>query len=80
MTLSPAAQGALFMATASAVFAVQNALVKLLGQRLDPFQIAFFRCVFALLATLPWLLMAAGLAGFRTRRLGGHFLRALFGY
>lgn len=78
--LGPNARGALWAAAAMLAFSTMDTLVKWMGGSLHPLQIAFFRCVFALLATLPWLLMAAGFAGFRTRRLGGHFLRALFGY
>jgi drug/metabolite transporter (DMT)-like permease len=78
--LGPNARGALWAAAAMLAFSTMDTLVKWMGSSLHPLQIAFFRCVFALLATLPWLLMAAGMSGFRTRRLGGHFLRALFGY
>jgi len=78
MTLSPAAQGALFMATASAVFAVQNALIKLLRQRLDPFQIAFFRCFFGLAFVLP-LVVRHGGGLFLTGRPAMHLARGLAG-
>lgn len=78
--MGPNARGAMWAAAAVLAFAAMDTLVKWMGGSLHPLQIAFFRCVFALFATLPWLLMAAGMSGFRTRRLGGHFLRALFGY
>jgi drug/metabolite transporter (DMT)-like permease len=78
--LGPNARGALWAAAAVLAFSTMDSLVKWMGGSLHPLQIAFFRCVFALLATLPWLMMAGGRAAFRTRRLGGHFLRAFFGY
>lgn len=78
--LGPNARGAFWAAAAMLAFSTMDTLVKWMGSSLHPLQIAFFRCVFALLATLPWLLMAAGMSGFRTRRLGGHFLRAFLGY
>jgi drug/metabolite transporter (DMT)-like permease len=78
--LGPNARGALWAAAAVLAFSTMDTLVKWMGSSLHPLQIAFFRCAFALLATLPWLLMAGGPAAFRTRRLGGHFLRAFFGY
>lgn len=78
--LGPNARGAFWAAAAVLAFTTMDTLVKWMGASLHPLQIAFFRCAFALLATLPWLLAAGGRAAFRTRRLGGHFLRALFGY
>jgi drug/metabolite transporter (DMT)-like permease len=48
-----AVRAALLMVTGCLLFSVMGALVKLLGQRLDSFQIAFFRCFFGFLAILP---------------------------
>lgn len=71
------ARGALWMLAATAVYSVQGLLVKLLGQRLSPFEVAFFRCLFGLLLLLPFL------AGTRSYRISGspwmHLLRALVG-
>jgi drug/metabolite transporter (DMT)-like permease len=78
--LAPNARGALWAGAAMLCFATMDTLVKWMGASLHPLQIAFFRCAFALMATLPWLLLAGGPAAFRTRRLGGHFLRACLGY
>ena len=38
------ARGALWILGAVSVFAIMDALIKWVGQTLDPFQIAFFRC------------------------------------
>ena len=56
-----------------------GALVKLLRQRLDSFQIAFFRCFFGFLATLPFVLPKKSHKAFRTTHFYGHFLRGALG-
>src|SRR5216683_1765172 len=56
-----------------------GALVKLLGQRLDSSQIAFFRCFFGFIAFLPFVLLKKGRRAFRTTHFYGHFLRAAIG-
>jgi len=53
--LPPNVRGAAWIILASAVYSFQALIVKTLGQRLDPFEIAFFRCVFGLIAVLPFL-------------------------
>ena len=73
------ARGALWMLGAVTAFAIMDALIKWVGQTLDPFQIAFFRCVFGGLFILPFALRN-GPAALRTRRWGGHLARALIGY
>jgi drug/metabolite transporter (DMT)-like permease len=78
MTLSPNAQGALWMIASGAVFSVLNATVKHLGQRLDPIEIAFFRCLFGLMFVLPFALRA-GAAALRTERPLTHLARGLAG-
>jgi drug/metabolite transporter (DMT)-like permease len=54
-----------------------NLLIRVAAAELHPFQIAFFRNVFALLFTLPWL-ASVGVAGLRTARLGMHLWRGVF--
>ncbi|MCM0019230.1 MAG: DMT family transporter [Tagaea sp.] len=78
--LGPNARGALWAGAAVLAFTTMDSTVKWMGGSLHPLQIAFFRCAFALLATLPWLMLAGGRAAFRTRRPGAHLLRACFGY
>ncbi|HET6518299.1 MAG TPA: DMT family transporter, partial [Geminicoccaceae bacterium] len=71
-------RGTLWILLSCLLFASSSALVKLLGQRLDTFEIAFFRSVLGLLMILPFLLRA-GPGIFRTPHLGLHLVRALFG-
>jgi drug/metabolite transporter (DMT)-like permease len=78
MTLSPNAQGALWMIASGAVFSLLNATVKHLGQRLDPIEIAFFRCAFGLMFVLPFALRA-GAGALRTQRPLTHLARGLAG-
>lgn len=54
-------RGAAWLILASAVYSFQALIVKTLGQRLDPFEIAFFRCLFGLIAVLPFLSGARGM-------------------
>jgi drug/metabolite transporter (DMT)-like permease len=75
--LPPNVRGAAWLILASAVYSFQALIVKLLGQRLDPFEIAFFRCIFGLLAVLPFL------SGTRGWTISGkpwmHVLRSIVG-
>jgi len=85
--LSAPVQGALYMTAASFLFAVMNGAIRLLGdgwgnaleggigERMHPFQIAFFRNLFALAFMLPWL-MHHGRVALHTQRLHMHFWRA----
>jgi drug/metabolite transporter (DMT)-like permease len=73
------ARGALWMLGAVSAFASMDALIKWVGQTLDPLQIAFFRCLFGGLFVLPFALRN-GLSAVRTQRWGGHLGRALIGY
>jgi drug/metabolite transporter (DMT)-like permease len=74
-----AVRAALLMVTGCLLFSIMGALVKLLGQRLDSFQIAFFRCFFGFLAILPFVLRKKGHHAFRTTHFYGHFLRGAVG-
>jgi len=69
--------GAAWIILASAVYSGQALIVKTLGQRLDPFEIAFFRCAFGLVAVMPFL------AGTRGWTISGkpwmHVLRSVVG-
>ncbi|MCB9948258.1 MAG: DMT family transporter [Rhodospirillaceae bacterium] len=72
------ARGALWVIAASAGFSAMAALVKVLGQSLDSFQIAFFRCLVGL-AVLSPLLLRSGLSTLRTTRPVLHLGRAAAG-
>lgn len=72
------ARGALWMIASGIGFTFMALLIKLLGDRLDSFQIAFFRCLIGFLAILPFV-AGYGLSSLRTRSLGIHLLRGIFG-
>lgn len=76
--LPPNVRGAAWMVLAAAGFSLMATLVKLLGQRLDSFQITFFRNLFGLAWLLPFAL-AQGRTAFRTSYLGRHMWRAAMG-
>jgi drug/metabolite transporter (DMT)-like permease len=74
------ARGAAWIILAGFCFATMGATVKLLGARLDPLQIAFFRCAFGLLFLLPFLLRSGGVVqALRSRRPGRHVARVVLG-
>jgi len=60
LTLAPNTRGALWLLMSAALFTVMAVLTKLLGTRLDPMQVAFFRLFFATLIILPWLIREGG--------------------
>lgn len=77
------ARGALWMLLACSVFSAQGVTVKMLGTRLDSFQIAFFRCAVGLLTIEPFIvgpyLTQGATALFMTGRPWVHLARALVG-
>jgi drug/metabolite transporter (DMT)-like permease len=78
MGLSGNVRGAFWMIASGLGFTVMALAIKLLGHRLDSFQIAFFRCLIGFIAILP-LIGAYGVDVIQTRSLGIHALRGLFG-
>ncbi|WP_193185900.1 DMT family transporter [Nisaea sediminum] len=76
--LSPNTQGAIWIVISCVIFSLMQANVKLLGARLDTFQIAFFRCAFGLAVILPFM-FRAGSHVFKTRRPLAHLLRGCLG-
>lgn len=60
------------------LFTVMSSLVKILGTRLDSFEVAFFRSLTGLLFILP-LILRLGRSGVHTRRPWLHLLRGAFG-
>ncbi len=77
-TLSAPAQGALWMAGAAVCFSGMIVLIRLATDALHPFQVAFFRNLFALMFLLPWVLRA-GFGALKTKRLGAYTWRAVTG-
>ncbi|MBL6935005.1 MAG: DMT family transporter [Alphaproteobacteria bacterium] len=71
-------RGAVWQVLSNLAFTMMAVMVKTVGQSMDSFEIAFFRCLFGLLLTLPFL-MRAGRASFVTSRIGAHFSRAALG-
>jgi len=79
LRLSGNTRGALWMLASGVGFSVMAVGIKLLGHRLENFQIGFFRVVIGFLAILPFVAGSGGLATLQTRHAGVHFVRAVFG-
>jgi len=60
-------RGSLLMLVSAVLFTVVGVLAKLMGQRYDAFQVAFFRALAGAVLTLPFL-MRGGLGAFRTEQ------------
>ena len=76
--LSANFRGILWMALTAFLLTVTAALMKGAGQSLPVAEIVCIRMTIGALSMLPWVLRG-GLAGIATRRLGGHFVRAVLG-
>lgn len=72
-------RGIAFMVLAVTIFTVMDALVKLLAQTYHPFQVAFFRGLFALLPIGVMIAHKGGLALLKTRQPMGHLVRSTVG-
>jgi len=66
------------MLLSTALLACMHGLVRYVSQSLHPFEVAFFRNLFGLVAVLP-LVWRAGPAGFATRQPGLQMLRGVIG-
>lgn len=74
---SNALQGLGLMLLSTFFLAAMHASIRYLSEAIHPFEIAFFRSLFALAVVAPWF-YRDGLALLHTRRIGLHWLRALF--
>ncbi len=74
--LSGNAQGACWIVLGSTFFALNDGVVKTLGQAFDPVQMALFRYLIGLLILTPWLIKA-GRAAWQSERVGLHLIRAV---
>lgn len=78
---APGRDGALLgvglMFVSTFFFAGMHASIRHVSAEIHPFEIAFFRSLFALVVVLPWFIRL-GIAPLRTRRIGLHGLRAIF--
>jgi drug/metabolite transporter (DMT)-like permease len=72
--LPPTLRGLLWSACSGVLFSILNALLRRLAQQLDPMQVQCLRYLFGFLVMLP-LMLPAGLAAYRPRRIGGQFTR-----
>lgn len=73
-----ALSGVAFMLVSTLLFAAMHGSIRhVAAGGIHPFEIAFFRNLFALLVVLPWF-VRHGLGPLRTRRIGLHALRAVF--
>lgn len=71
-------RGAGFALVGTLLLTLMAVLFKVLGQKLPPFEVLFFRFLAGLIAMLP-LFARSGFGVLRTQRHGMHFLRGLFG-
>jgi drug/metabolite transporter (DMT)-like permease len=78
LQLSGNSRGALWMIASGVGFSVMAVGIKLLGHRLDNFQIAFFRVIIGFIAILPFV-ASVPLAQLKTRHLHVHAIRGVFG-
>lgn len=74
-TTPPRIRGVVMMVTAAVAVVCMNVLIRKVAAELHPFEIAFFRNVFAFLVFVPWL-AGSGMGALRTGRLGLHATRA----
>jgi len=72
-------RGIAFMVLSVAIFCVMDALVKLLSQSYHPFQVAFFRSLFALVPIGVMVAASGGMSVLRTRHLAAHAARSVVG-
>lgn len=69
-------RGAVFMIVSAMNFALMAGTIRYLGERLHPFELAFFRNFFGLVFMAPWVLRT-GMAGLRTSSIRKYGLRGL---
>jgi drug/metabolite transporter (DMT)-like permease len=67
-------RGVVWITTGSLAFALNDTVIKLLGTKYDPFQLAFARYIVGLVVLAP-LFISMGVAGLKTERLGVHMTR-----
>lgn len=72
--LSPTVQGLIWAVAAGVIFSFLNALMRALGQQVDPFQSQFLRYFFGLIVLLP-LVWHHGASAYKPKTMRGQFLR-----
>jgi drug/metabolite transporter (DMT)-like permease len=76
--MTPPMRAVFWASLAALAFSLMGMLIKLLGQRYDPIEVAFFRSFFGIIPLLPFLFQG-GLGAFRTARPMQHILRGILG-
>ena len=69
-------RGVVWITTGSLAFALNDVVIKLLGTKYDPFQLAFARYVVGLVLLTP-LFISMGVSGLKTQRIGIHLIRLI---
>ncbi|MDC0344587.1 DMT family transporter [Alphaproteobacteria bacterium] len=72
-------QGVFWILMVSLVSNMNDILMRMTGQRLDPMEVAFFRFFFSMIILLP-VMMKTGRSAFTTNRPALHFIRVLLGF
>jgi len=73
-------KGILILIAGTAIFSVQDVLIRLLSGGYAAHEIVFVRCFFALLLVVPFALFTGGAARFKTNRLRLHVTRSFAGF
>jgi S-adenosylmethionine uptake transporter len=76
--LAPTSRAALWMLFGGFCAVMMNVLVRLAAQRMHPFEVTFFRCLFGLFVMLP-VIIQAGPSLLATGKIGFYTLRAVAG-
>ncbi len=76
--LPAVARGAAWVLLSTLLFSLMGVLAKLLGNRIDSFQTAFFRALFGFIFILP-VVLRAGVRGLQTRQPLLHLWRGMIG-
>ena len=76
--LAPSTRAALWMLLGGFCAVMMNVLIRLAAERMHPFEVTFFRCLFSLLVMLPFIIRA-GPSLLATPKIGFYTLRAVVG-
>jgi drug/metabolite transporter (DMT)-like permease len=77
LSASGASQGMVLMSFATLCFVAMQSMARHVGEELHPFEVAFFRNLFGMVALAPLFIRLGFVAPFRTQRLGLHATRGL---
>ena len=72
--LPPNLRGILWITMGTVAFAFNDVVIKTLGRKLDPLELAFFRYATGMIVLAP-IFIRQGVSGLRTRRIGLHGMR-----